>query len=178
MIEPFDELQWTMDFFDNAVDLNVDGINRVRNFVFLWNVFETFACNKHADLNSIRQSVENINQREQILAETFEPFIDYFSTRYFNPNGDTTYSVDGLKFRPGNNDQAAKAQVIAVLTRQMTDPKEILKALLFILYRFRNNLFHGNKQIVQLDNQVDNFIVANNILSIVLTTMKRNYMTT
>jgi len=178
MIEPFDELNWAMNFFDNAIDLNVEGINRVRNFVFLWNIFETFGCNKNADINSIRNIVEEINNREAITLEQFADYVDYFSNRYYNPNGDTTYNIDGLLFRQSNNDQIAKNDVESVLTRRQVEPKEILKALLIILYRFRNNLFHGGKQFVNLDTQIDNFICANNILIKVLTTMKRNYLTT
>lgn len=177
MIEPFDELDWTMSFFDNAIDLHIEEIDRVRNFVFLWNIFETFGCNKHCDINSIGAIVEEINNRELIQNESFATYIDYFSNRYYNPNGDTNYSVEGLQFRASNNDQNAKKQVIAVLTRQQTEPKEVLKALLFILYRFRNNLFHGNKEIVKLDTQIDNFISANSILREVLTIMKRNHLT-
>lgn len=176
MIEPFDELNWTRTFFDNAVDLNVEGIDRVRNFVFLWNIFETFACNKNANLNSIRNIVEEINNRDAITLEPFADYVNYFSNRYYNPNGDSRYSIDGLLFRKNNNDQVAKNEVIAVLTRQQVEPKEVLKALLFILYRFRNNLFHGEKEIVRLNEQIDNFICANHILSNVLTIMKRNQL--
>jgi len=177
MIKPFDELAWTMDFFDNSIDLNIGGMDRVRNFVFLWNIFETFGCNKNADINSIKNLVDEINNREVITLEEFGEYVDYFSNRYYNPNGDTTYSIEGLLFRNYRNDQIAKNEVAAVLTRQEVEPKKILKSLLIILYRFRNNLFHGGKQIVNLDTQIDNFICANNILINVLTKMKRNYMT-
>jgi hypothetical protein len=178
MIETFDEVKWTMEFFDNAINLKIKGINRVRNFVFLWNIFETFGCNKNANINSIKQIVEEINNREPITIEEFAAYVDYFSNRYYNPNGDTTYNIEGLQFRETTNDQISKSEVAAVLTRQQVEPKEILKALLIILYRFRNNLFHGGKQIVHLDTQIDNFICANNILRTVLTIMKRNYLTT
>jgi hypothetical protein len=176
MIEPFDELNWTMDFFDNAIDLNVEGINHIKNFVFLWNIFETFGCNKNANINSIKHIVEETNNREAINLEQFTKYVDYFSNRYYNPNGDRTYNIEGLLFRQSNNDQIAKNEVIAVLTGQQVEPKEMLKALLILLYRFRNNLFHGGKQIVHLDTQIENFICANNILKDVLTIMKRNYL--
>jgi len=104
--------------------------------------------------------------------------VDYFYNRYLNPNIDTTYSIDGLQFRGSSSDQQAKIDVIQVLTKQQTEPKEVLKALLFILYRFRNNLFHGNKEIINLNTQIDNFISANGILNEVLTTMKRNHLIT
>lgn len=178
MIESFDELKWTMLFFDNAVDLNIDGINRVRNFVFLWNIFETFGCQKNANMISLKNVVEEINNREAISLDQFKNYVDYFSNRYYNPNGDKTYTIEGLLFKQSHNDQTAKNEVVEVLTRQQVEPKEILKALLMILYRFRNNLFHGEKQIVNLDTQIDNFNCANNILKDVLTIMKRNNLIT
>ena len=63
-----------------------------------------------------------------------------------------------------------------VLTKIETEPKEILKALLYILYRFRNNLFHGEKEVVRLNGQIENFKVANDLLAKVLEIMKRNYL--
>jgi hypothetical protein len=175
MIEPIDEISWTMDFFENSINLNNDGIERIKNFVFLWNIFETFACNKNAEINSIKNIVEIIDSYERISLETYSEYVNYFSNRYYNPNGDKTHNIEGLCFRPeSKNDLQAKNEVISVLTGEQIEPKESLKALLIIIYRFRNNLFHGNKQIVHIDTQIDNFICANNILITVLTIMKRN----
>jgi len=176
MIEPFDELKWIMDFFGNGVDLKTEGIDRVRNFSLLWNLFETYACNKRADINSISQAVDNINEREPITSELISDHIDYFSNRYFNKDGTPKEIFEGLKFRQGQNDQAAKQQVNNTLTRVQDKPVENLKSLLFILYRFRNNLFHGEKEVIHLNGQIDNFIIANDLLTKVLTIMKRQYL--
>lgn len=177
MIKAFDEILWIRGFFNNTTDLNIEGINHVRNFVFMWNIFETFGCNKEANINSIKNIVDEINSREAIVSETFTDYVQYFSNRYYSKHGETTYSIDGLLFRESQNEQKAKNEVIAVLQQNQTAPKEILKALLIILYRLRNNLFHGGKQVVTLDTQIKNFICANNILKNVLEIMKRNYMT-
>lgn len=177
MIKPFDEIQWLGNFFDNAVNFDVDSIDRVRNFVFLWNLFETFACDRDANIGTIDKAVKNLNLIEPISSETYKPYVDYFSKRYFNPNGDTDLSVDGLGFKNRGKDLDAKKKVVAVLKREEADPEAVLKALLYILYRLRNNLFHGNKSVISLNTQVDNFIAANKILSIIMAAMKRNGMT-
>ena len=176
MIQPFDELKWIMDFFGNGVDLKTEGIDRVRNFSLLWNLFETYACNKRADINSISKAVDTINAREPITNELISTHIDYFSNRYFNLDGTPKEKFEGLKFRNGQTDQAAKQQVTLTLTRVQNNPVENLKSLLFILYRFRNNLFHGEKEVIRLNAQIDNFIIANDILTKVLTIMKRQYL--
>lgn len=176
MIKPIDELQWIMDFFGNGVDLNIDGIDRVRNFSLLWNIFETYACNKNADINKISTAVDMINERQPIDAGLFPEHIDYFSKRYFNEDLSPKEIFEGLKFRQGETDQYAKQMVTETLTGVTESPSENLKSLLFILYRFRNNLFHGEKKVVRLNGQIDNFIVANDILTKVLTIMKQEYL--
>lgn len=176
MIEKFDEIDWIMNFFENSTDLKTEGIDRVRNFTLLWNLFETFACNKSADNNSISNAVELINSRETISTKLIEDHLEYFSNRYFNTDGTQKDIFNGLKFRDGNNDQAVKERVRLVLTKEEDDPQEILKALLFILYRFRNNLFHGEKEVIKLNGQIDNFMVANDLLTKILIIMKRQHL--
>jgi hypothetical protein len=172
----FDEIQWIINFFTNRPALDVAGINRVRNFVFLWNIYETYACNKFANIQAIDQAVEHLNGLEPITLDELTPYVNYFANRYFNADGTETVRFAGLKFRGNAGDQAAQNLVRQVLTRAEVQPKEVLKALLYILFRFRNNLFHGEKQIITLDTQIDNFIAANNILAIVLDRMKRNFL--
>lgn len=176
MIKAFDELEWIKNFFNNGVDLNNEGIDRVRNFSLLWNLFETFACNRRADINSISNAVDTINQREQITTDLIADHLTYFKERYFNDDGTPKEIFEGLKFRPGQTDQAAKQKVTETLTNKIDNPVENLKSLLFILYRFRNNLFHGEKEVVRLNGQIDNFTVANDLLAKVLTIMKRQYL--
>lgn len=176
MIQPFDELKWMMDFFGNGVDLKTEGIDRVRNFSLLWNLFETYACNKRADINSISNAVDNINAKEPIPSELITDHISYFSNRYFNEDGTPKAIFAGLKFRQGQTDQAAKQQVTLTLTGNQNNPVENLKSLLYILYRFRNNLFHGGKEVIRLNGQIDNFIIANDLLTNVLTIMKRQHL--
>ena len=176
MIKAFDELEWIKNFFDNGVDLNNEGIDRVRNFSLMWNLFETFACNRRADINSISNAVDTINQREQISTELIAEHLTYFKDRYFKDDGTPKEIFEGLKFRQGQSDQAAKQKVTETLTDKIDNPVKNLKSLLFILYRFRNNLFHGEKEVVRLNGQIDNFTVANDLLAKVLTIMKRQYL--
>ena len=58
-----------------------------------------------------------------------------------------------------------KPMVEAVLKGEKTDDCERIVALLIIVYRLRNNLFHGQKWTGdQLGRQFDNFTHANGIL--------------
>lgn len=51
--------------------------------------------------------------------------------------------------------------------------EEYLKICLFIVYRLRNNLFHGIKQLSDLTDQNDLFNVANRFLSVVIASLKK-----
>ncbi len=51
-----------------------------------------------------------------------------------------------------------------VLLGKEEDQTAIIKALILIIYRYRNNLFHGEKEIASLPNQQENFDYANNFL--------------
>jgi hypothetical protein len=102
--------------------------------------------------------------------------LTYFKERYFKDDGTPKEIFEGLKFRIGQSDQAAKQKVTETLTDKIDDPAENLKSLLFILYRFRNNLFHGEKEVIRLNGQINNFTVANDLLAKVLTIMKRQYL--
>jgi hypothetical protein len=176
MIKAFDELEWIKNFFDNGVELNNEGIDRVRNFSLLWNIFETFACNRRADITTISTAVDTINEKEKITTDLISEHLSYFKERYFNEDDSPKELFEGLKFRLGRSDRAAKQKVTETLTEKIDNPTENLKSLLFILYRFRNNLFHGEKEVIRLNGQIDNFTVANDLLTKVLSIMKRHYL--
>lgn len=175
-MEDFNELEWINQFFNNAIDLNQnEGLERIKNFALFWNMFENFACENFANVAKIESFIEQLSGRTAISNEFVSPYLEYFIDRY-TQNG--TLNIEGLSFRNRKDDISAKAKVNAVLSRKVETPKEILEALLLILLRFRNNLFHGNKQIVNLDTQVTNFTLANKLLSDVLTLMKQNHLIT
>lgn len=175
-MEDFSELEWINNFFDNAIDLQQnEGLDRIKNFALFWNMFERFACANFADVQKIEAFVVKLNDITPINNDLLTLHLEYFIERY-TQNG--TINIEGLLFRTHPGDVRAKGKVVAVLSRQVATPREILEALLLILLRFRNNLFHGNKQIVNLDTQVSNFTHANRLLSNVLMLMKQNHLIT
>ena len=57
-----------------------------------------------------------------------------------------------------------RSEVERVLQRNETDLKKIVFALVLIIYRYRNNFFHGEKDLRFLEGQKDNFDVANKMI--------------
>jgi len=172
-MEDFNELEWINDFFNDAIDLQIEGIERVRNFALFWNMFENYACRNFANVARIKDFVDELEE-DIVSAELLNPYVEYFIERY--TNHDNQIDIRGLLFRTNRSDSQAKEKVINVLSREETNPKETLEALLLIILRFRNNLFHGNKQIVNLNSQVENFAVANKLLANVLELMRLNQL--
>lgn len=90
----------------------------------------------------------------------FRSYKAYFVQRYIE-NGLTNDKFDELHFR--KNDK--KDFVRNVLEGCVNDNGSIVTALLIIVLRFRNNLFHGLKWEYGLRNQLSNFNEANSLLT-------------
>ena len=56
---------------------------------------------------------------------------------------------------------------------QTSDEAEILSAVLIVVLRLRNNLFHGEKWTYGIKGQLDNFRNANNVLMSVIDLHRR-----
>ena len=174
-MEEFKEIEWINQFFDNAIDLQqTEGIERIKNFALFWNMFENFACSNYANVRKLEDFVVELNERTAITNELVDSYVEYFIDRYTVENNHI--NIEGLQFRGSLDDIRARGKILAVLSREVIFPKEKLEALLLILLRFRNNLFHGNKEIVNLNNQLTNFTIANKLLAEVLMLMKNNHL--
>jgi hypothetical protein len=83
----------------------------------------------------------------------------YFTARYFS-NGTFTRRFEELNLRPKDN----PALVEAVLKGEKANVSDIVTAVLIVVFRLRNNLFHGVKFAYQMRGQLDNFTHANAVL--------------
>ena len=84
--------------------------------------------------------------------------LDYFRRRYFladPPQG----RFSSLKVAENKREFVEK-----VLRGEDNDPMRCTTALLFVVYRLRNNLFHGEKWVYDLRDQKANFEQANKTL--------------
>lgn len=84
------------------------------------------------------------------------PELAYFQHRYF-VNGALTHHFAHMHLRPA--DQPAVVQ--SVLDGSNNDPRDQLLTVVMIVWRFRNDLFRGEKWAYQLQGQLSNFTHAN-----------------
>jgi hypothetical protein len=92
-------------------------------------------------------------------AELYDAELAYFRDRYF-ADGAITYHFPFLELRPSDHPDVVRA----VVEGANNDPRDRMLALLMIVWRLRNNLFHGAKWAYGLRDQRANFIRANSVL--------------
>jgi len=159
--ELFDEIDWIKNYFEGKINYEFESIESIRNFALLWNMFEAIGCNKEAKNTSIESFVDKINKTILIDKNEFMFFIDFTKHRYVDESGNIKSIFDRLNFKS----EIDKKRVHEVLIGTNEDDKEVLKALLFIVLRLRNNLFHGEKNIVTLNIQENCFNTANKFIA-------------
>jgi hypothetical protein len=143
-------------------DLSKDEQNVLQRFTLLWSLFEAQKLDERA---SVRKIAEKVNLLT-LNPDWFNDQLDYFKARYIDEDN-TNYHFDNLHLRNNDNPQ----RVISVLKGEITEPKEQLIACLTIVYRFRNNFFHGVKWAYGLRGQLSNFTHAVDLLKQCLTKM-------
>jgi hypothetical protein len=77
------------------------------------------------------------------------------------PNGRIAHEFQELRFRPRS---AGQELVKAVLRGEISKMSDIITAVFMVVYRIRNNLFHGAKLAAGLRGQLENFRHANAVL--------------
>lgn len=95
----------------------------------------------------------------------FSQSLAHFKNRYFN-NGEFTHLFHGLNLRRSDSPELVKK----VVKGENTNDADCIAALLIIVYRLRNNLFHGVKWAYGLRDQLENFTNANNAIMAALET--------
>lgn len=131
----------------------------IKDFAVLWTVYEGNVLNASASATAIIRAAKSLASAGRLSLDQLSPAIRYFLGRYFN-GVELTDAFLGLHMRRSDHPQLVEA----VLRGGSKDEAEILSAILIIIYRLRNNLFHGVKWTYGVRNQLDNFQNANVVL--------------
>jgi hypothetical protein len=156
MIEPE---EWLTKYAPGYAELARSERQAVAYFCFLWSLFEAQQLNRAATPAAIIEQVKLWHTQGRLSANGFGEPLAYFTNRYFS-NGDFTYLFSGLKFRTHDR----RALVEKVLSGRSGRSDDVVSALLLIVYRLRNNLFHGEKWGYGIAEQEGNFQNANQVL--------------
>lgn len=164
-------IEWLKKYF-NKRTISEKEITPVLHFSLLWNLFEhTYFSDEHRVNNNtlIKLAEEKV---DKLPSGSLNHIYDYFQSRYFQ-NGVAEYKYSLLCLDKSNsriNGMSDYEFCETVLTNtQSTDINKLI-AILFIIYRFRNNLFHGRKQPRTLNLYKSPFNVINYFIMIFIKT--------
>ena len=145
----------------NAVDFNKltkQEIEIIKDFSLLWSFFEFTKLNGNGNVNALTKLVNDLDSAGRLKRKPFDGPLDYFRNRYFDGKAFTPL-FSGLLLTPRDQPLVEK-----VISGKINDDVHALQVLLIIVYRLRNNLFHGTKFNYGIGGQRDNFLNANSIL--------------
>lgn len=154
-----DTFEWLQEYAPGFQALSGAERRAIEEFLFLWSLFEAKVLNEHGSANVIVASSARWARNGQLTAETFGHELAYFRNRYV-VDGQFSHHFDHLHLRVNDAAQLVRR----VLHGEDGKPENIAAAVLIIVYRFRNNLFHGLKWSYELQGQLDNFMHANKAL--------------
>ena len=148
----FEYLNWVNKRLET--NINPNKIKSALMFSVLWNMFEHEVCDDKFNLEKVKEKVEQY----KIELSYFEDELNYFKVRRKNYSGDN-YIENGLR-----GTESQKRTIANLLDDNITDKIERVLALVLIIFRLRNNMFHGPKEVRDLEYQEPNFKTANSIL--------------
>lgn len=129
-------------------------------FVVLWNRLEVMH-NQSLGLRELSEKAEQVASSSAFDLSRYDDPCNFFWRRYtINPHAfNSLFRADTR-----NNEILFEDLLRKWMRGESLTSVERLKAILYIPYRIRNNLFHGRKDTLELYDQVDLFTQVNEIL--------------
>jgi len=135
-------------------------IPNILAFSLLWNMFESIYCSKNANMDRINKLIDS--NVDLFKEKDYEEIFEYFKSRYTDSN-----YLNKLRLQKSD-----KILAQSVINSKYRDKNNKLKFIMSVIYRYRNNLFHGEKQLVKMKYQEENFKYANKFLMYFIETCK------
>ncbi len=142
---------------------NAETLRTLATFLVAWAVFEDMKLPGGNMRQRFEDIANNVNGDE--MPELVAVF-SFWKQRY-TTDGKTNSLFEGLHWQKSSQD--AKTITTDVLEGRDDSQEGKIQALLWITYRLRNNLFHGPKMRIDINQQVDNLVHARSLLQALLT---------
>lgn len=152
-----------MDWFEKKTPifatLNQSDKDAIYDFSLLWSFFEGTKLDCDGNVREIRKFADSIESRNDLYDIDINNYVQYLKNRYYVDGKLTVYYKKLHIERSGN-----PGEVLEMLCNDSATKKVKLIGCLIIVYRLRNNLFHGEKWQYELEGQKNNFVHANEFL--------------
>lgn len=113
-------------------------------------------------IREIDHLVDRLANRNMLQLHDFQEFIEYARQAYDFGREE----IEFLNLR--RNGHEIERLVITFLDGRENRLPQMVRALLYITYRMRNNLMHGEKNILTIDTQNADFNLVNKLLAKIL----------
>jgi hypothetical protein len=162
----FDAATWIAQNTYGGTRLTPEATAAVANFTMMWNLFEGIVCGNDANVRQFEVLAAGLSKAAVALdaMNSIEDCLAFWTLRYRTPEGFADRFLE-LYFR--NNDRREVVEEVLLGQRQSLSDKVL--ALMLIVYRLRNNLFHGLKTLEMLNDQVHNLNTASRCLGVLMT---------
>jgi len=152
---------------NNRTDkLKENDIQNILAFTMLWNLYEDLFWTRNSDNTnhsaySLGEALKTIkNKKDKLSEDIINPIFCYFYHRYQDE-----VKFNQLKFRDKGADNEARKKLENMINSSIEHSKsDKLEFIMAIVFRYRNNLFHGEKQLIKIKYQEENFEYANKFL--------------
>lgn len=137
----------------------------IQQFSLMWSAFENSVCNTRATPLALLRIPKRLLEAGKLDMDVFKGPLTYFRQRYYQ-DGHFTHFFEGLHLEEGS---LKNGELVArVMSGAEDDALKTLGAILLIVYRYRNNLFHGVKWQYGIVGQQENFQQACNVMMAVM----------
>ena len=130
-------------------------------FTILWSVFDLRHLHRSGNRREVVAFCASLS--EDLDFEPFQPFWEYFQGRFANVTGVSPH----FQHLVGDDHQTADLLRQTLVSQQGT-PRDKLAALVFITFRLRCNLVHGDKYRTGLNDQYDNLMQGAKLVTLIL----------
>lgn len=151
--------EWLADNVEGYNDLSQAEREEIRYFSLLWSLFEFKMLGTEGSARKICEKMTDLEANNIVNPSGFAAPIAYFSDRYYKHNAFSA-NFDDLHWKGADR----RPFVESVLSGGIHSDAQVISAFLIIVYRLRNNLFHGTKWKYTIRGQLENFKNANLML--------------
>ena len=153
--------EWLEDRVPGYAALSVEERQAIADFSLLWSLFEHHVLDDKGSAAGIVKRCNSLCEPIGSVREcNFSDSLVYFRQRY--TCGGAVNDLFGDLCLRGNDHRKLVEKVL--LGHGATTTAAKLAACLIIVYRYRNNYFHGPKWATQFRDQQDNFDESNKLL--------------
>lgn len=163
--DKFSEKKWFEQNWEHG-ELDESKIESIFYFTVIWPIFERKLCRKKAQMK--KDSISLASDYHSILDRgVLNRVFTHFRSRYLYIGGSPTDIFNAFVFDLSGDNTTKnkyKEEVLTTLGVENPGSEEKLRALLYISFRLRNNLYHGEKETEKLYSQNENFRQVNMLL--------------